>query len=250
MLKKHLFVIPTFVFSPRLRFFCFPYAGGTASAYIPWIGHLPKNVEIALVQPLGRATIFGEAAHEDMDFLSSGSVVEQNSISNRQHEFFGHSLGSNVVFEVVKVLQSRKFPAPLHFVAPGSRAPHLFQEVKTIQTLPEAALVSELKHLNGTLEEVQLNKASIRLMLPYLRAHFRISELHVAKLQRLASPLMVFYGNKVNAWPRLLKFTKKIFLINCGHSFINEAICQVFTWLTGLLASASQGAENKIAVTT
>lgn len=255
--KKNLFIIPNPIFKPKLRLFCFPFAGGSASAYTTWVEHLPKDVEIILLQPPGRGSRYSEAAHEDMDSLTAEVLAEQNFITDTPYVFFGHSLGCRVAFEIAKVLQSRGLPVPLHFVASGSRAPHLPQELKAIHTLPEAAFVSELKHLNGTPEEVLQNKELMLLMLPSLRADFKIAELHVAKPQVLACPLTVFYGtedggvtiDKVNAWQRLSKFTINTFAFKGGHFFINEAKSQVLARLTDVLASARQEAENQTALT-
>ena len=50
--RKWLLVSPAA--SPRLRLFCFPFAGGGASAYLPWLKSLPEGVEVCPVQLPGR----------------------------------------------------------------------------------------------------------------------------------------------------------------------------------------------------
>ncbi len=48
----------------RLRLFCFPNAGGGASAYIPWIGALAPTIEVHPVQLPGRENrTDGETIH-------------------------------------------------------------------------------------------------------------------------------------------------------------------------------------------
>src|SRR5215470_16508979 len=44
--------------SPRIRLFCFPYAGGAASAFNGWAEGLPREVEICAVQLPGRESRF------------------------------------------------------------------------------------------------------------------------------------------------------------------------------------------------
>lgn len=255
-MSKNLFVIPNPVINPKLRFFCFPYAGGSASAYMPWIDHLPKNVEVVLLQPPGRGSRYSEVAHEDMESLTSEVVAEQNFFTETPCVFFGHSLGSRVAFEVAKEFQSRGLLVPQHFVASGSCAPHLPKKLEAIHSLPDWAFVNKLDRLNGTPKEVLQNKELMQLMLPSLRTDFRIAELHVAKPQVLACPITVFYGTedeevtieKVNAWQELSKFTINTFAFRGGHFFINEANNQVLAKLTDVLVSALQEIESQTAL--
>ena len=44
----------------KLWLFCFPYAGGNAATYIPWVKYLPKLVELVIIQPPGRANRISE----------------------------------------------------------------------------------------------------------------------------------------------------------------------------------------------
>lgn len=255
-MHKNLFVIPKPVFNPRLRLFCFPYAGGSASAYIAWTELLPKDVEVVLLQPPGRGSRFSEVAHENMESFTSEIVAEQDFVTEIPYVFFGHSLGCRVAFEVAKELQSRGLLLPQHFVASGSRAPHLTQELEAIHSLPELEFVNKLKRLNGTPEEVLQNKELMQLMLPSLRTDFRIAELHVSNPQTLACPITIFYGTeddnvvieKLNAWQELSKFTINTFAFKGGHFFINEANNQVLTKLTDILVSARQKIETRTAL--
>ncbi|HZH03347.1 MAG TPA: thioesterase domain-containing protein, partial [Myxococcaceae bacterium] len=48
----------------RVRLFCFPHAGGGASAYRQWADLVPEWVEICAVQLPGRETRFGERPFE------------------------------------------------------------------------------------------------------------------------------------------------------------------------------------------
>ena len=70
---------------PRMRLFCFPYAGGGASAYRGWERELPADVEVCLVQLPGRETRLREppfrrveplveAAAEALRLLGDGPV--------------------------------------------------------------------------------------------------------------------------------------------------------------------------------
>src|SRR5262245_31936324 len=53
----------------RSRLFCFPYAGGNASAYRSWPDGLPVDVDVCLVELPGRATRWNEAPFQRLDRL-------------------------------------------------------------------------------------------------------------------------------------------------------------------------------------
>nr|WP_247655372.1 alpha/beta fold hydrolase [Pseudoalteromonas sp. MMG007] len=239
-----------------MRLFCFPYAGGSATAFVPWVRHLPKDVEVVLLQPPGRGSRFSEVAHEDMLSLTSEILAEQNFITEVPYVFFGHSLGSRVAFEVARELQYRRLLAPLHFIASGSRAPHLAEKLESIHNLSDWEFAKKLEDLNGTPKEILHNKELMQLVLPSLRADFRIAESHVAKPEPLSCPITVFYGieddavtiEKVNAWQELSKFTINTIAFKGGHFFINEAKNQVLTTLTDILVSANQEIKNQTAL--
>lgn len=46
-----------------MRLFCFPYAGGAASVYAPWLDRFESSVELVFIQLPGRANRFSEPPH-------------------------------------------------------------------------------------------------------------------------------------------------------------------------------------------
>src|SRR5262245_10924381 len=58
----------------RLRLFCFPYAGGGASAFRGWPPGLPAEIETLAVQPPGREGRFREAAHRSLPELVAATA--------------------------------------------------------------------------------------------------------------------------------------------------------------------------------
>src|SRR3569833_1513973 len=45
----------------RYRLFCFPYAGGSASAFLPWEDLLPPQIELVAIPAPGRANRLDES---------------------------------------------------------------------------------------------------------------------------------------------------------------------------------------------
>ena len=78
--------------------------------------------------------------------------------------FFGHSLGSRVAFELTSNCQRTGRDLPVHFIASGSRGPHMPPREKPLHHLPDSEFVSELKDLNGTPKEILDNKELMELL--------------------------------------------------------------------------------------
>jgi len=159
-----------------LRIICFPYAGGSASTYISWSKLLPNNVELIAVQPPGRSSRMFEPCFTEMSMLVNDFLRIMPSIIDKPYILIGHSLGSRVAFELMLQCQRQGIQTPVHFIASGSRGPHIKPRKKPIHHLPEKEFILELEELNGTPMEILKNKELITLCLPLLRADFQLAE--------------------------------------------------------------------------
>src|SRR5262245_41506308 len=79
----------------RPRLFCFPYAGGGASAYRGWAEALP-SLEVCAVQAPGRETRIGEAPLTRLEPLADAATAAIRPLLDRPFAFFGYSLGGFV----------------------------------------------------------------------------------------------------------------------------------------------------------
>lgn len=230
MIGKGLFVTPEKKTKAKLRLFCFPYAGGSASIYFPWIKKLNNNVELIAIQPPGRGSRMEERPHDFMKDLVNEIMLYADLISQKPYILFGHSLGSRMAFELAINMQLSAKPLPELFIASGSKAPHLPNIRPPIYNLPTADFNNELEKLNGTPKELLSNKELMLFFEPLLRADFKIAETHQSKAIRLPIPIKVLYGQNdsyisvemLNAWKNLSEFDVEITDIPGGHFFINE----------------------------
>jgi medium-chain acyl-[acyl-carrier-protein] hydrolase len=85
--------------APRLRLFCFSYAGGSAAAYAQWQALLGPQVEVCALQLPGRGARMGEAP---MTALPAVVAAIADVIARQgplPYACFGHSLGALLAFE-------------------------------------------------------------------------------------------------------------------------------------------------------
>ncbi len=141
-----------------------------------WVKWLPNNVELLAIQPPGRATRIFEPAYSDMNTLISELLKVITSLIDRPYVLFGHSLGSRVAFELMAQCKKIGYRLPQHFIASGSRGPHIPVRKESIHQLPDEEFIAELKELNGTPKEILVNEELMALLLPLLRADFKLAD--------------------------------------------------------------------------
>jgi medium-chain acyl-[acyl-carrier-protein] hydrolase len=178
----------------RLRLFCFPYAGGGASAYRGWAGALPADVEVCPVQLPGRESRLREPAFDRL-----APLVQELAGALRAHRdlpfaFFGHSMGALISFELARELRRRGEPLPLHLFLSARRAPQVPPREEDIHDLPEPEFLAKLRELNGTPEEVLQHAELMRLLMPVLRADFSVNETYRFEPEAPLAPGMSVFG--------------------------------------------------------
>ncbi len=238
MLINKWFIIPKPKSKVDLKLICFPYAGGNSSTYMSWAKYLPENVELIIVQPPGRGSRIFEPIYSDMKSLISDLLWLIPEHLNTPYILLGHSLGSRIAFELMVQLNKLKFPLPLHFIASGSRAPHLASDKKRIFNLPDKEFISELKKLNGTPKDVLENNELMELLLPMLRADFKIAENYCYSGSEIFNcPISLLAGNDdiditlsmLEGWVDHFTEIKNIYIVSGNHFFIDnntEAVIQ------------------------
>jgi medium-chain acyl-[acyl-carrier-protein] hydrolase len=179
----------------RLRLFCFPYAGGGASAYYKWAELLPRQIELCPVQLPGREMRIAEPP-----FARLGPLVEAVASAllptlSSPFALFGHSMGALVSFELARYLRRQYKLSPVHLFVSGLSAPSLRRLRPPIHEAPDAEFLAEITRLNGTPKEV-LDHAELRdLMLPLLRADFAVCETYEFGVENpLPCPLSAYGG--------------------------------------------------------
>ncbi len=160
----------------RLRLFCFPYAGGSASVYHAWPAALPADVEMVAAQYPGRATRVREAPCTRLDDLLGGLEAAITPLLDLPFAFFGHSMGATVAHELTRRLLAAGKPAPRHLFVSGRGAPQLPSGKRPIHALPEDEFLAAMREFNGTPAEVLEHRELMEMLLPVIRADFEALE--------------------------------------------------------------------------
>lgn len=189
------FLRPRPVGQPRLRLFCFPYAGGSAAVYHQWPAALPAEIELLAVQYPGRATRMREAPHTKLSPILDDIESALTPLLDRPYAFFGHSMGATVAFELARRLQAAGRPLPKHLFLSGRSAPHLPPVKRQIHALSDSEFVDAMREFNGTPAEILEHRELMEMMLPIIRADFEALETWEYQLSPpFDIPISVFGG--------------------------------------------------------
>jgi medium-chain acyl-[acyl-carrier-protein] hydrolase len=230
-----------------VRLFCFPYAGGHATAFRSWPHLLPSCVDVYALQLPGRGFRIAEAPPERMADLVADVAQAILPHTDRPFAFFGHSLGALLGFEAVRWLRRHARPLPQHLFVSGRRAPQLPRDEPHVHGLDDEAFIARLHELNGTPAEILNDAELLELILPSLRADFKLSETYAyANEAPLACPITAFGGSadkesqsgRLDAWRHQTHQAFAAHLLRGNHFFIHTSERALLDILSHALARA------------
>jgi len=215
----------------RFRIFCFPLAGGNASAFQSWPDSFPEDIEICAIQFPGRQHRSGEPPYRRMPLLIHALEKAICPYLDVPFAIFGACTGSLAGYELAQRLQRTISMQPVHLFASCCRAPHMPDRDKPIHGLPEDALWAELDRLGGT-PPIVLGNPELKTMLsPVLRADFELAETyHYRSAPPLSCPLTVFGGledeiinrDELEGWRQHTTGPFAVKMVEGGHYLLNS----------------------------
>jgi surfactin synthase thioesterase subunit len=216
---------------PRLRLFCFPYAGGGARSFRDWADRLVPDLEICAVQLPGRERRLSEPALCRTDEAVHILIDVLRPHLDLPCVLFGHSMGAILAYEVARGLAACA-QEPRGLIVSGRRAPHLPSRRRDLHALPRDELITEVKALNGTPAEVFEHPELVDLILPTLRSDFELVETYVQRPGPVLScPVIAASGfedrevspQELAGWHSVTTGTFKTMLFNGDHFYLNDA---------------------------
>jgi acyl transferase domain-containing protein/surfactin synthase thioesterase subunit len=182
--------------APRLRLFCFPFAGGGSVVYRSWARFIDPTVEVVAIEPPGRLGRITETPIADMKEFVEQLVPEMEELLDRPFALFGHCLGALTMYETARRLIHRTKAGPDHLFVSGARPPDQITdqgqfEQRVMHDLlklaefrislpayaqPDDVFAELIRHFNIQATEQLLSNPELRqLILPVVRAEFQMA---------------------------------------------------------------------------
>ena len=233
----------------KIKLFCIPYAGGSATVYTKWHKYLHRDIELYPIELAGRgkryAAPFYTSLFEAVDDLFKSIKNDLNG----SYALFGHSMGCWLTLELAYKLNELGYNAPRHIFFSGNRPPHIYREEKVLHELSDKEFKDEIFKVGGTPRELFQNKELLEFFLPVLRADYKIVETYCAKNcdMFLNCDISVLNGTEddlteteIEGWKKYTKLQCNVYNLNGGHFFINEQVHEVARLINYILIESSQ----------
>jgi medium-chain acyl-[acyl-carrier-protein] hydrolase len=218
--------------TPRVRLFCFPYAGGNGQIFKSWADSLPDYIEVVGIELPGRGRRFAEPFIDDINQVIDHLYESIKSSLDIPFAFYGHSNGALLVFELTKRVIARTGISPQKIFIAAKRSPHLGREVP-LHKLCDEEFVKVIRDYKGTPIQVFSHPELLELYLPILRADFALSENYIFMDQApLSTEAVLIAGEadeiasveEVFAWENLFATPPEKEVVTGDHFFLNS--CQ------------------------
>jgi acyl transferase domain-containing protein/surfactin synthase thioesterase subunit len=182
--------------APRLRLFCFPFAGGGSAVYRNWAQSIDPTIEVVAIEPPGRLGRITEPPVADMKEFVDQLVPAMGELMDRPFAFFGHCLGGLTMYETARRLIHTTMFRPEHLFASGARPPDRISdqgrfEKRLLHDLlklaefrislpahaqPDDVFAELIRHFNIRATDQLLSEPQLRrLVLPVVRAEFQMT---------------------------------------------------------------------------
>ena len=217
--------------TPRLRLFCFPFAGGGTITYRQWPESLPNTIEVGAILLPGREKRLREKPLDRIQTMVATIVDNLLPLLDEPFAFFGHSMGTMLAFETARELRRRGQPLPKVLFVSGRSALHLTPTNAPLYHLSDEAFIAALQARYQQIPQAVIDDAGLMgLFLPMLRGDFTAIDTYVYQPETpLDCPIVAFGGRQdtvstdaLDAWSQHTSKSFDRYMFPGGHFYLND----------------------------
>lgn len=161
----------------RIRLFCFPYAGGSFTAFRGWQAELSSDIDVRAVELPGRISRLREEPFRALAPMLDALMRALAPHTEEPFAFFGYSMGALIAFELARRFARDRRRAPSHLFVAARPAPQLSTSTAVSSRLPDAELLDAIQRNYRPIPELALRDAGMRAgILSMMRADLAIME--------------------------------------------------------------------------
>ncbi len=222
--------------NPKLKLLCLPFAGGSSVAYREWGRMLPDSVEVLALEIPGRGQRLMEPLVTHLPDLVRQIAENIQDELDRPYAFFGHSMGAMLAWELSHHLAARYNSEPSFLFLSGRGAPHLNDREEPIHQLSDELFREKIRSFEGTPPEILQHKELMELLLPIIRADFKMVETYEHKNRPpLNIPITILGGledestprEHLDAWQGYTTASFSVRMFPGGHFFLQKQTARI-----------------------
>ncbi|MDQ1102843.1 thioesterase II family protein [Nocardioides zeae] len=160
------------------RLICFPYAGGSGSAFRQWTRDLAPEIDVLPVRLPGHVGRLREPALSSLSEIVDGSVQAILPLVGRPFSLFGVSMGALVAFETAVALTELGHP-PDHLYVASFPSPERASARAVTSSLSDHEFLQLIRSLGATPPGISDDPQMVAMLMPSLRADFDATASHV-----------------------------------------------------------------------
>ncbi|MEN8904391.1 MAG: thioesterase domain-containing protein [Clostridiales bacterium] len=230
----------------KIRIYCLPYAGGSATIYNKWKKYTSENIKLIPVELAGRGRRFNEKSYENIEESVNDIFSKiRNELEESKYALFGHSMGSFLIYKLYQKILSEKLPLPIHMFFSGRYAPNRSDNKRPYHKLSDEDLKIEIKKIGGTPDEIFENHELWDVFGKILREDYRILDNHsfCKEIEKVNCNISVLTGNKdilvkdydLNEWRNFTYGDFNLYTFDGGHFFINIEYSEIILLINHIL---------------
>jgi surfactin synthase thioesterase subunit len=235
--------------------FCFPYAGGSASAYNKWRHFLDRQIELQPVELSGRGRRIYEPLYDSVeDAVNDVYSMINGQLSGIPYALYGHSMGGMIAYELAYRIRENNLTQPLHIFFSGRGAPDIpYEDEEIFHTMPEEEFKEKVLQLGGTPKEFFDHPELLEVLLPTLRSDFKVAETyeHNSEVIPFDHDISVLIGKdeevsaeQMHGWRKHTKKVCHLYYFEGEHFFIHEETEKVVSILNHNLLQAYRSLKS------
>ena len=223
-----------------LQIICFPYAGGSANGLADWSVALKGRATVLPYELPGHGARFCEDCRTDRAALVDEIANDLVKFGNREQRLvlMGHSMGATIAYEVGLALGGT-----LPLLLSGRAAPGYAKPLPS--DLSDVTLTRRMTALGGTPTEIMRCQEMLDVLLPIMRADYKLLTSRDEMAKRYDGPVLAMGGDHDDAVPTdaleawvLYCRSLQIATFPGGHFFFQtqfeDVVSRISKWLESL----------------
>lgn len=178
----------------RSRLVALPNAGGGATVFHSWPEQLPAGTQLLAVRYPGRQERLAEDPMGSVAELAGAIADELGGLLDVPLTLFGHSVGASIAHEVALQLQERTGDQPELLVVSAGRGPGRGRPPGS-EVVDDADLIREIVQLGGAGAAAYADPDLRALLMPMLRADFRMRATYAPSTTPVRCPVVSYVGD-------------------------------------------------------